>query len=90
MKVDIASEVNSMIGNEQQSEEMVKSLMTSYENNPEEVWNTKVFGKSLNTLVNEDLQNKLFVMPREVQNKMRRTLSRIVNEGKGGVICILL
>ena len=90
MKVDIETEVNSMVGNEQQSEELVKYLMEEFENNPKEIWDTKMFGKSLHSLVNEGLQNKLLVMPQEVQKKMRRTLGRIVNEGKGGVICILL
>lgn len=90
MKVDIETEVNSMVGNEQQSEELVKYLMEEFENNPKEIWDTKMFGKSLYSLVNEGLQNKLLVMPQEVQNKMRKTLGRIVNEGKGGVICILL
>lgn len=90
MKVDIETEVNSMVGNEQQSEELVKYLMEEFENNPKDIWETKMFGKSLYSLVNEGLQNKLLVMPQEVQNKMRRTLGRIVNEGKGGVICILL
>jgi len=90
MQVDIETEVNSMVGNEQQSEELVKYLMEEFENNPTEIWDTKMFGKSLYSLVNEGLQNKLLVMPQEVQKKMRRTLGRIVNEGKGGVICILL
>ena len=90
MKVDIETEVNSMVGNEQQSEELVKYLMEEFENNPKDIWDTKMFGKSLYSLVNEGLQNKLLVMPHEVQNKMRKTLGRIVNEGKGGVICILL
>ena len=90
MKVDIQTEVNSMVGNEQQSEELVKYLMEEFENNPTDIWETKMFGKSLYSLVNEGLQNKLLVMPNEVQKKMRKTLGRIVNEGKGGVICILL
>lgn len=90
MKVDIETEVNSLVGNEQQSEELVQSLMGDFENNPQKIWDTKMFGKSLYSLVNEGLQNKLQIMPFEVQKKMRKTLSRIVNEGKGGVICILL
>ena len=90
MKVDIETEVNSLVGNEQQSEELVQYLMSEFENNPKDIWDTKMFGKSLYSLVNEGLQNKLQIMPLEVQKKMRKTLSRIVNEGKGGVICILL
>ena len=88
--IDIETEVNSMVGNEQQSEELVKYLMQEFENNPKDIWDTKMFGKSLYSLVNEGLQNKLLVMPQEVQKKMRRTLGRIVNEGKGGILCILL
>ena len=90
MQVDIETEVNSMVGNEQQSEELVKYLMEEFENNPKEIWDTKIFGKSLYSLVNEGLQNKLLVMPQDVQKKMRKTLGRVVNEGKGGIICILL
>ncbi len=90
MKVDIETEVNPIVGSEQQSEDIVKNLLSEFENNPTEIWQTKMFGKSLDTLVNEGLQSKLLSMPTSAQTKMRKTLSRIVNEGKGGVICILL
>ena len=90
MKVDIETEVNPIVGSEQQSEELVKNLLSEFETNPTEIWQTKMFGKSLDTLVNEGLQSKLSAMPAAAQNKMRKTLGRIVNEGKGGVICILL
>ncbi len=90
MKVDINTEVNPIVGSEQQSEELVKNLLSEYETDPKKLWETKMFGKSLSSLVNDGLQNKLVSMPTEVQKKMRRTLGRIVNEGKGGVICILL
>ena len=69
---------------------MVKELATQFENDPQSLWQTKMFGKNLNDLVNEGLQNKITNMPVEAQKKMRRTLTRIVNDGKGGVICILL
>lgn len=90
MQVDINTEVNPIVGSEQQSEELVKSLLSEYDNDPKKLWETKMFGKSLSSLVNDGLQNKLISMPAEVQKKMRKTLGRIVNEGKGGVICILL
>lgn len=90
MKVDIETEVNPIVGSEQQSEELVKNLLSEFETNPTEIWQTKMFGKSLHSLVNEGLQSKLTQMPVNAQNKMRKTLGRIVNEGKGGVICILL
>lgn len=90
MRVDIETEVNPVVGTEQQSEELVKYLMSEFETDPKGIWETNMFGKSLHSLVNEGLNNKLSAMPDDTQKKMRRTLSRIVNEGKGGVICILL
>ncbi len=90
MRVDIQTEVNPIVGTEQQSEELVKSMMSEFENDPKGLWETNMFGKSLHVLVNEGLNNKLTSMPEETQKKMRKTLSRIINEGKGGIICILL
>lgn len=90
MQVDIQSEVSPYVGSEQQSEEMLKSLLAQFENDPKSLWETNMFGKSLHMMVNEGLNNKLMAMPEDTQKKMRRTLSRIINEGKGGIICILL
>ncbi|WP_251546060.1 stage IV sporulation protein A [Pumilibacter intestinalis] len=90
MRVDIQTEVNPVVGTEQQSEELVKYLLSEFENDPKGIWETNMFGKSLHMLVKEGLNNKLTSMPDETQKKMRKTLSRIVNEGKGGIICILL
>ena len=90
MQVDIETEINPIVGTEQQSEEIVKGLLDEFSNNPTGIWETKLFGRSLNSLVNDGLQTKLLSMSVNAQSKMRKTLSRIVNEGKGGVICILL
>lgn len=90
MRVDINTEVSPIVGTEQQSEDLVKNMLSEFESNPQGIWDTEMFGKSLHHLVKEGLSNKLVAMPREAQNKMRKTLGRIVNEGKGGVICILL
>lgn len=90
MRVDIETEISPVVGTEQQSEDIVKYLLKEFENDPKGIWETNMFGKSLHLLVNEGLNNKLVQMPSEAQKKMRRTLSRIVNEGKGGIICILL
>lgn len=90
MKVDIDTELSPIVGSEQQSEEIVKNMLKDFENNPQDIWETKMFGRTLNSLVNEGIQGKLMAMPQEIQKKMRRTLGRIVNEGKGGVLCILL
>ncbi|MBQ3503032.1 MAG: stage IV sporulation protein A [Clostridia bacterium] len=90
MKVDVQTEVSPIMGGVKQSEEMAEYLLKEFENNPKGIWQTNMFGKSLESLVREDLNNKLTAMPQVLQNKMRKTLSRIVNEGKGGIICILL
>ena len=90
MRVDINTEVSPIVGTEQQSEDLVKYLLSEFESDPQGIWETDMFGKSLHMLVNEGLNNKLSAMPQEAQKKMRKTLSRIVNEGRGGVICILL
>ena len=90
MRVDVETEVNPIVGSEQQSEDLVKYLLSEFETNPTGIWQTNMFGKSLSSLVNEGLNNKLTAMPKEAPIKMRKTLGRIINEGKGGMICILL
>ena len=90
MRVDIETEVCPVVGTEQQSEDLVNYLLSEFEQNPKGIWQTNMFGKSLDSLVNEGLNNKLTSMPVETQKKMRKTLSRIINEGRGGIICILL
>ena len=90
IRVDIATEVNPIIGSEKESEEMVKYLLSQFEADPQKLWSTEIFGKSLHDLVLEGLAGKLMRMPEDAQNKTRETLSRIINEGSGGMICILL
>lgn len=90
MRVDVETEVSPIMGGYEQSEDLVKYLLEEFDNNPQGIWQTNMFGKSLESLVNEGLNNKLTSMPINLQNKLRRTLGRIVNEGKGGILCILL
>ncbi len=90
MRVDVETEVSPIMGGYEQSEELAKYLLQEFENNPQGIWQTNMFGKSLESLVNEGLNSKLTSMPENLQKKLRRTLSRIVNEGKGGILCILL
>lgn len=90
MKVDVETEVSPVLGSEQQGEDMVKYLMSEFEVNPQNIWNTDMFGKSLSMVVKESLNKKLHAVPNDARVKLRRTLKKIVNEGKGGVICILL
>ena len=90
MKVDVETEVSPIMGGYEQSEDLVKYLLQEFENNPKGIWQTNMFGKSLESLVNEGLNSKLNAMPINLQNKLRKTIGRIVNEGKGGILCILL
>ena len=90
MKVDVSTEVAPIVGTEKQGEDLINYLMGKFEDNPAGIWETNMFGKSLHDLVNEGLADKLTAMPKEAQTKMRKTLTRIVNENRGGIICILL
>lgn len=90
IKANIETEVSPIVGSEKQSEELVNYLLSGFENDPTSIWSSNIFGKSLNELVNEGLQTKLAKMPEEAQMKLQETLERIVNEGSGGLICIIL
>ena len=90
MKVDVATEVAPIVGTEKQGEDLINYIMNKFEDNPAAIWETNMFGKSLHDLVNEGLAGKLTAMPKEAQTKMRKTITRIVNENRGGIICILL
>ena len=90
VKVDVSGEVSPIMGLASQSEDMVNGIMNGFETDPQTTWNTALFGKSLRNMVKEGLDGKVNAMQDDTRNKMRRTITRIVNEGKGGVICILL
>ncbi|MBS3939077.1 MAG: stage IV sporulation protein A [Peptococcaceae bacterium] len=90
IRVDVESEVAPIVGTEKQSEELIKYLVDEFEANPEKLWEANIFGKSLQHLVREGIQNKLLTMPDDAQGKLRECLRRIVNEGSGGLIAIIL
>lgn len=90
IRADIETEVSPIVGSEKQSEELVNYLLSEFESDPQKIWESNIFGKSLHELVNEGLQNKLCRMPEDAQDKLQETLERIVNEGSGGLICIIL
>lgn len=90
LRCDITTEVSPLIGTEKQSEELVKYFLNEFEEDPSKIWQSNLFGKSLYDLVNEQLQGKLNSMPDDVRYKMKRTLERIINDGNGGLICIII
>ncbi len=90
MRADIETEVSPIVGTVKQSEELIDHLLSEYEDDPARLWQSNIFGKTLNELVNDGLRNKLERMPEEAQGKLRETLERIINEGGGGLLCLIL
>lgn len=90
IRVDVETEVTPIVGNEEQSQDLAKNLVEQFGYDPQSIWDTNILGKSLYSLVGDSINSKIVLMPVEAQRKMRKTLTRIVNEGKGGVLCILL
>lgn len=90
IRADIETELSPIMGTERESEELVKSLLEQFESDPSKIWESNMFGKSLEVLVKDGLQNKLYKMPEDVQVKIQKTLEKIINEGNGGLICIIL
>lgn len=90
IKCNTFTEVAPIVGSESQSQELVMYLLKEFEENPSDIWNTNIFGKSLHELVSEGLNNKLYRMPIDARNKFRETIERVINEGCNGLICIIL
>ncbi len=90
LKADITTEVAPIVGSESQSEELIMYLLKEFEEDPARIWESNIFGKSLNSLVNEGLHNKLYKMPTDARIKIQETLQRVINEGCSGLICIIL
>jgi len=89
IRADINTEVSPVVGTEKQSEELVKYLLDEFQQNPERIWETNMFGKSLHDMVKEQLQNKLYLMPEDTRMKLQKTLQKIINEGNGLIAIIL-
>ena len=90
MKANISTEVSPIVGSEKQSEDLVMSLMSEFDEDPLKIWDSNIFGKSLNELVNEGLHSKLSRLPEEARLRLSQTLERLINEGCSGLICIIL
>ncbi len=90
IRADIRTEINPIVGTEQQSEEFVRNILAEFESDPQRLWESNMFGKSLYELINEGLHEKLAHIPDEARTKLSETLERIVNEGANGLICVLL
>ncbi|MDR1000807.1 MAG: stage IV sporulation protein A [Clostridiales bacterium] len=90
IRADIETEISPIVGTEKQSEDLINYLQTEMNADPQNVWNLNMFGKSMSDMVREGLQSKLYRMPEDAQQKLQETLQKIINEGSGGLICIIL
>ena len=90
IKTGIRADVCPVVGTEAQSEEVVKYLTEEFEEDPEKLWQSNMFGRSLYDLVSDGMNAKLLHMPDESREKLGETLEKIINEGSNGLICILL
>ncbi len=90
IKADVETEVSPIIGNEEQSREFIDHLISDYEEEPEKIWDLNIFGRTLSSMVSDGMQNKIYRMPEDAQMKLQETLQKIVNEGSGGLLCIIL
>ena len=87
VRVDIDTEISPMVGDEKQSQDLIGYLSGE---TPEKLWQSNIFGKSVYDMIQEGLTAKIIRMPEDVRGKFRGTLTRIVNEGATGLICLIL
>jgi len=90
IRVDVETAVSPVVGSEDQAQAFAEQLQSDFDSDPQKAWDTSFFGRSLDSMVREGLSGKVLQMPQEAQEKVRETLSKMVNEGDGGMICILL
>jgi len=90
IKADIETEISPIVGTEKQSEELIAYFNAQMAEDAAKLWELNMFGKSMHDMVREGLQSKLYRMPEDAQMKLQETLQKIINEGNGGLICILL
>ena len=90
IRVDVTSTFEPIIGSELQSRELINHLMKDYESDPENIWKSEIFGRSLDSIVQEGIQSKINLMPENIRFKLGQTLTKIVNRGSGNLIAIVL
>lgn len=90
IRANIETEVSPIVGTEEQSKDFIADLISEYKTEPDKIWNLNIFGRTLDNLVSEGMQNKIYRMPEDAQMKLQETLQKIINEGSGGLICIIL
>ena len=90
IRIDVESTFEPIIGSELQSKELIDYLMRDYDTNPDNIWKSEIFGRSLDVIVKEGIQAKLSLMPENVRYKLQQTLTKLVNKGSGNLFAIVL
>ena len=90
LQTDLVTEISPTVGSEEQSESLVSAMQDDFENDPQALWDSNIFGRSVQELIGDGFQSKLNHLPEEARARFRGALTRIVNEGAGGLICIIL
>ena len=90
LKADITTEIAPIVGSESQARDLITYLESGTEDNPEGIWDTNIFGKSIRQLVDEGIHTKVNNMTEDTRVKMQETLAKLLNDSKGGVICIII
>lgn len=90
IRADIETTVSPIVGNEKQSEDMVNYLLQQFEGDTTKLWQSNLFGRSFHEIVSDDLMGKISRLPDDSRKKLREALERVINEGSGGLICIIL
>ena len=90
IRVDVQSTFEPIIGSELQSKELIDYIMKDYENNPQGIWKSEIFGRSLDSIVQEGIQSKISLMPDNIRFKLGNTLTKIVNKGSNNLIAIVI
>ncbi len=90
MRVDVTSTFEPIIGSELQSKELINYIMKDYETDPQSIWKSEIFGRSLDTIVQEGIQAKLSIMPENTRYKLSQTVTKIVNKGANNLIAIVI
>ena len=90
IRVDVESTFEPIIGSEIQSKELIDYIMKDHEKNPNEIWKSEIFGRSLDSIVQEGIQSKINLMPDNIRFKLQNTLSKVVNKGSNNMIAIVI
>ena len=90
IRVDVESVFEPIIGTEQQSKDLIDYILKDADENPLSIWSTEVFGRCLSDIVRDGISAKLYAMPENARMKLQETLIKIVNQGNGGLIALML